>query len=225
MFNSKFNTLLTGLLIVSIIAIIFLIGYFGYSILNKHNIEAGAQNAVGDFQNAVKNNVSTPQESVPDGNIVIGGGDIPTPPTDNQGGSSNASKPKYYGYDVIGTLSIPAIKIEYPILAKSTTNALKVALGYLMGPGVNQPGATWIQGHNYRNGLFFSDLNKLSNGDAIYITDLSGREVKYEIYSCFQADASDTSFVKSDTEGKAEVILSTCTEDYNLRTIVLAREV
>ena len=41
----------------------------------------------------------------------------------------------------------------------------------LYGAGINQAGNTVIIGHNYRNGLFFSNNKKLNNGDKIYITD------------------------------------------------------
>ena len=45
---------------------------------------------------------------------------------------------KYYGYNVIGTISIPKIDIKYPILDKATTQSIKVAVAYLSGVGVNK---------------------------------------------------------------------------------------
>lgn len=86
-------------------------------------------------------------------------------------------------------------------------------------------GNTVIQGHNYRNGMFFSNLKKLSNGDKIYITDTSGMKVTYEVYNIFETTETDTSFYKRDTKGLREITLSTCTDDGKLRTIVLAKEV
>lgn len=91
--------------------------------------------------------------------------------------------------------------------------------------GINQVGNTVIQGHNYRNGLFFSNLSKLSNGDAIYITDTTGTKIKYEVYSVFTTNENDTSFYRRDTAGLREITLSTCTDDGANRTIVLAKEV
>lgn len=82
-----------------------------------------------------------------------------------------------------------------------------------------------LQGHNYRNGLFFSDLKKLTNGDKIYITGADGRKVTYEVYKVFDTTESDTSFYKRDTAGLREITLSTCTDNGKLRTIVLAKEV
>lgn len=228
MFNSKFNTLLTALLIIAIIAIIGIIGYFGYSIYNKYYLNAGAKDAVNAFEETFGNTttVTPPQTNeIVDENVVIGGvsegNNIYQEPTQN-GGTNNTT---YYGYNVIGTISIPAIDIEYPILDTPSSNALKVAIVYLSGVGINQVGNTVLQGHNYRNGLFFSNLSKLSNGDKIYIRDTSGTQITYEVYRNFEAQATDTSFYNRDTQGKREITLSTCTNDNKIRTIILAREV
>ena len=94
-----------------------------------------------------------------------------------------------------------------------------------MDLGVNEVGNTVLQGHNYRNGMFFSNLKKLSNGDKIYITDQSGRKVTYEVYNIFETGPSDTSFYNRDTAGLSEITLSTCTNDGNRRIIVLAKEI
>ncbi|MCI9366339.1 MAG: sortase [Clostridia bacterium] len=126
---------------------------------------------------------------------------------------------------MVGTISIPAISIEYPILEKVTTKSLKVAIVYLTGPGINKVGNTVLQGHNYRNGTMFSNLEKLKNGDKIYITDESKTKVTYEVYDNFSAEATDTSFYNRDTAGLREVTLSTCTNDSVIRTIILAKEV
>jgi len=50
MFNSKFNNVLTILLVVAIIGIIILIGYFGFSVYNKYKINADAKNIVDAFE-------------------------------------------------------------------------------------------------------------------------------------------------------------------------------
>lgn len=139
--------------------------------------------------------------------------------------SESNNPKKYYGYNVVGTISIPAIDIKYPILEKVTTGSLKVAVAYLSGPGINKVGNTIIQGHNYRNKLMFSNLNKLKNGDKIYITDAEGTKVTYEVYSNFEAKATDTTFYNRDTNGLREITLSTCTNDETVRTIILAKEI
>ena len=222
MFNSKFSGLLTVLLIIAIIGIIAVIGYFSWTMYNKYSLDAKAKDVANAFEEiAITNKKEQPEdegERVEIGDVE-GGSSI----YGNQ--TSQAKTTKYNGYEVYGTISIPKIKIQYPILEKSTPSAIKVAIGYLTGAGVNKVGNTVLQGHNYKNGSFFSNLKKLSKGDKIYMTDTSGNKVTYEVYSVFETVPTDSSFYKRDTSGLREVTLSTCTDDGNNRTIVLAKEV
>lgn len=228
MFNSKFNGALTALLVVAIVGILALIGYFGWSVYNKYYIETSAKDAVNAFDTIV----SQPKNETPTGPAdvenrgVLGALDTNGSLYQNQSGSTGSGKKnKYGGYEVLGTISIPKINIEYPILEKATPNAIKIAVGYSAGVGINKVGNTVISGHNYRNSLFFSNLKKLSNGDKIYIKDTSGSKITYEVYNVFEAEATDASFYNRDTAGLREITLSTCTDDGKLRTIVLAKEV
>ena len=211
MFNSKFNNVLTILLVVAIIGIIILIGYFGFSVYNKYKINADAKNIVDAFEevsNSQKNEI--PRENVVDRGDL---GSLDGNSTIYQGGTSSGITTKYGGYEVYGTISIPKINIQYPILEKPTPQAIKIAVAYLSGVGVNKVGNTVIQGHNYRNGMFFSNLKKLTNGDKIYITDPSGTKITYSVYNVFEASATDSSFYNRDTAGLREITLSTCTDD------------
>ena len=236
MFNSKFSGVLTVLLIVAIVGIIGLIGYFGWSVYSKYYLNTSASDAADAFEQNVgnQNNNKNP-DAQEDQNAVqneAGGGQIgDVNPTNsiygesgNSGGNNNNSN-TYYGYKILGTISIPKIDIKYPILEKATPKAINVAVGYLTGVGINKVGNTVIQGHNLRNGLFFSNLGKLSNGDKIYITGEDGQKITYEVYQVFLASESDSSFYKRDTNGLREITLSTCTDDGSQRIIVLAREV
>lgn len=221
MFNSKFNGLLTGLLIIAIIGIIALIGYFGWSVYNKYYIDTGAKDAVDAFEQTVANKPTNNNETVD--RVEIGGVDEGN--SIYKEGQGSGGTTTYGGYEVLGVISIPKINIEYPILEKATPASIKIAVAYLSGVGVNKVGNTVIQGHNYRNGLFFSNLSKLSNGDTIYITDQSGTNITYKVYNIFEADGNDSSFYNRDTRGLREITLSTCTNDGARRTIVLAKEV
>ena len=136
---------------------------------------------------------------------------------------SGTKKRMYKGFGVLGTMEIPATNFKYPILEKVTKKSIETAVAFLYGTGINQPGNSVIIGHNYRNGLFFSNNKKLSNGDSIYITDLDGKRVIYKIYNIFQAEENDTSFYNRDTDGAMEITLSTCTDDSSARIIIEAR--
>ncbi len=231
MFNSKFNGLLTVLLIIAIIGIIALIGYFGWSVYNKYYLNASARDAVDAFEQSVGNqdneepneNQNTTEDD-PNRQEIGNVSETPQGQPNNSNENNNNTN-TYYGYKILGTISIPKIDIKYPILEKATPKAIKVAVAYLAGVGVNKVGNTVIQGHNLRNGLFFSNLGKLSNGDKIYITGEDGQKITYEVYQVFLASESDSSFYNRETNGLREITLSTCTDDGSQRIIVLAREV
>ena len=69
-------------------------------------------------------------------------------------------------------------------MEKTTPSSIEAAVAILYSAnGLNQPGNTVISGHNYRNGSFFGNNDKLKLGDKVYITDNSGTKLKYNIYS------------------------------------------
>ena len=127
-------------------------------------------------------------------------------------------------YEVLGRIEIPKTKVDYPILENVTKRSLEIAVGKAYGPGLNEPGNTTIFGHNYRNGLFFSNNKKLSNGDKIYITDATGNKVTYIIYNIYQTLPSDASYMQRETNGRREISLQTCTDDSSARIIIWAAE-
>ena len=48
--------------------------------------------------------------------------------TNTQKSNTNKSTNKYKGYDVIATLSIPSLKIEYPVLSKTSDKLIQMKL-------------------------------------------------------------------------------------------------
>ena len=86
-------------------------------------------------------------------------------------------------YETDAILNIPALNIQYPVLSDTSEELLEISLNKYWGPEPNEEGNYCIVGHNYRNGTMFSNVKKLENGDIIYITDTSGRKVKYTVYS------------------------------------------
>ena len=132
--------------------------------------------------------------------------------------------------DLVGTIEIPKTKLKCTILSEVTKRSIEIGVGKIYTTsGLNQPGTTVIYGHNYRNSLFFSKNKELTNGDKIYILDQTGTKLTYEVYNSFETTSTDTSFyTNTDTQGKAEIVLSTCTDDASTtdkRFIIQAREV
>lgn len=131
---------------------------------------------------------------------------------------------EYKGYSAIGKIEIPRTGINIPILSKVTVKGMDIAPCLLYSTGeLNKSGNNLIVGHNFRNGKIFSNNSKLQIGDKIYITTLDGNRVEYTIYSKFTTTPEETNYLKRDTSRGAEITLSTCTNDENYRTIILAK--
>ena len=227
MFESKYSKVLTVILVIVIVAIVILLGFLAYDYINKFSSTKQASDFVEDYQGNIttseEDNTNNSQENV----ALDSTNEVPITDSSSTSGSSTGKK-KYKGYTVVGTMKIPAINLEYPIFEEITTKALETGLIalYPNGDNINQVGNTVIIGHNYRNGMFFSNLKKLSNGAKIYIKDFRGTTLTYEVYNKFEASSTDTSFYTRDTNGLAEITLSTCTDASNdQRTILFAKQI
>ena len=230
MFESKYSKVLTSILVIVIVAIVGLLGFLGYQYYKNYMIatdtsdfvenfqgEITEGDQVGDSQNTSENNSgdeTNPFEQLQNNSGSSSGGS----------GSSSKTRPTYKGFGVYGTMVIPKTNFTYPVLDTMSTTSLETAVVFLYGTGLNQPGNSVIVGHNYRNGLFFSNNKRLNVGDKIYVTDNDGKKMTYTIYSKFEATPEDTSFYQRDTNGKAELTLSTCTDDSSARLIIFARQ-
>lgn len=224
MFESKYNRLLTILLVVIIIAILGLVGFLVFNYIQESNSTQEAADFVegyqGDDEIAEIDDDSENEEE--DNPLEVEN----TTSTDGSSETSTTVKKKqtYKGYTVGGTMKIPAINFSYPVLETVSKSSIENSVAILYGAGLNQVGNTVIIGHNYRNGQFFSNNKKLVKGDKIYITDYEGNRKTYVIYNKFETTPEDTSFYQRDTNGKAEITLSTCTDDSKARLIIFARE-
>ncbi len=221
MFESKYSKVLTVILVVVIVAILGLLGFLGYDWYQKYFLENDAmafvENYTGDVEDTTEDNTN-PEENTTATNPIDS-----IEKTNTVSGSSGNKMPTYKGFNVVGTIEIPAISLNYPILEKVNTRSLETSVGFLYGAGINQVGNSVIAGHNYRNGLFFSNNKRLNIGDTIYITDNSKNRLTYKIYNKFETTPEDASFYSRDTGGVPEVTLSTCNDDSTTRLIIFAR--
>ncbi|MBR3889314.1 sortase [bacterium] len=252
---SKFLTILLIVVIVIILGLLIFWGVDSivkYNVNNdaqdgidafKNQIQSGnIGNTVPDLNLPGGNNINNNVVDIPGNNIgnnvvivdpyqnLITPGDNTIGDGGNNGGGSSSGDissdgTMYKGFKMVGYIEIPKTDVELPILAEATKTAMETSVCVLTGVGLNEPGITVISGHNYRNGLFFSDNAKLSVGDKIYITDQDGDTVTYEIYKKYQTTPEDASYTTVDTDGKKEIVLTTCTDDSSHRIIICAREV
>ncbi len=220
----KYNKILTVILVIVVIAIFVILGFWVADAIQRHNMNAGLNEAVDEFDNRIAH-IKDRDNEVEDENLVelgINVNDIQN--TVSGGGNSRVAKQTYKGFTVVGKIEIPKIKANYPVLDRTTDASMKASVGVLYGVGLNKVGNTVIAGHNYRNGTFFSNNKNLRNGDLIYITDLEGVRIKYTIYNIYTTSSSDFDYANRDTAGKREVSLTTCTDDVNARLIIWAKE-
>lgn len=229
MFESKYSKVLTIILVIVIVAIVILLGFLAYDYIHKFNSTKQASDFVEDYQGEITTSEENKtQENIQENVTLDATNETPIASSTTTSTTNSTGKKKYKGFTVVGTMRIPAINLEYPIFEEITTKALETGLVvyYPSGDNINQVGNTVIAGHNYRNGMFFSNLKKLSNGAKIYIKDFRGTTVTYEVYNKFEASATDTSFYSRDTNGVAEITLSTCTDASNdQRTILFAKQI
>lgn len=232
MFESKYSKVLTIILIIVIVAILVLLGFLAFDYIHKYSTTKQASEFVENYEGEIttggtssnKNNENNEEIE----NITSNGVEEIGINTGENTSSNTNIKKKYKGFTVVGTMKIPSINLEYPIVEEPTASALNTALVYLYPnpDNLNMPGNSVIIGHNYRNGTFFSNLKKLSNGAKIYVTDFRGTSITYEVYNIFEANQNDTSFYQRDTNGLAELTLSTCTDASNdQRTIIFAKQI
>lgn len=216
MFDSKYSKVLTVILVIVIIAIIGLLGFLAYDYYQNYIVTKDTSDFVDNFQGDVTDGEATEEDTT--ANSETNPFDLKDAETGN-----GTTRRTYKGFGVLGTMEIPATNFKYPVLEKVTKKSIETAVAFLYGTGLNQPGNSVIIGHNYRNGLFFSNNKKLNIGDKIYITDSEGTKLTYTIYNKFETTPEDTSFYQRDTGGKPEVTLSTCTDDSKARLIICAK--
>lgn len=127
-------------------------------------------------------------------------------------------------YNTVGTINIPSINVNYPILSETSDALLKVSVCKFWGSNPNEVGNLCIAGHNYRNSRFFSKAINMVVGDTIEITDLTGKTLTYSVYDKYTVDPTDVSCTSQLTNGKKIVTLITCTNDSKQRVVIKAQE-
>ncbi len=127
-------------------------------------------------------------------------------------------------FSIIGKIEIPKINLNYPIISECSEDLLKISPCRLCGPNPNEVGNLCIAGHNYDNGNFFSNLNKLSIGDKIKIYNLNNEYIEYSIYEKFEVEINNTSILNQNTNNKKEITLITCNNKNKNRSIFKAKE-
>mgnify|MGYP000212986475 CR=1 FL=1 len=104
---------------------------------------------------------------------------------------------------IIGIIEIPGIDIRYPVLEGAGNSQIRYAIGHMTETaGLGEKGNCVLCGHNgSRNGTFFTNLNQLSAGDKVKITDKKGEVHMYEVAdTCIIGPYDNTVKNQSDEE-------------------------
>ena len=130
---------------------------------------------------------------------------------------------KLKGFEIVGKIEIPKLKVEKYILSNTTSKSLKVSVTKVCGPDINKIGNFCIAGHNYNK--IFGKIKTLEKKDKIILTDVYGDSIIYEIYDIYKTSPKDTSCLNQDTNSEKELTLITCTAGATKRVIVKAVEI
>lgn len=217
--QDKMNKFLTIVLIISISIVVLIALFFGIKKLVNHFQARKTAEENRKLAEQIKIEEGPGQTIVDgDGNPII----VEDPGLVD--GTGNRNKEYYKGFEVVGYIRIPRTGINYPILRTMTNKSLEasVAMEHTM-TGINKPGNTTISGHNYRDDQFFAKNYLIQLGDAIYIKDMTGKELKYDVYDIKELTENDKSFVQRNTNGAIEVTISTCTDNVVNRIVIFAK--
>ncbi len=108
------------------------------------------------------------------------------------------------GITYIGTLRIPALDLNLPVISQCSYPKLKFAPCRYVGSAYLDN--LVIAGHNYD--CFFGSLKKLSPGDTVLFTDLDGNVFQYEVVTL---ETLAVTAIEEMTSGAYDLTLFTCT--------------
>ena len=224
--EKKFSKLLTSILIIISVSVFVIIGFVAYNFFQKIYVENKADHAIDDFDERISEleDEGSTEEEEQNSEDEDSDDDEEDDDDGNDGRrSSNRASYNYDGYDVVGKIEIPRTGAKYPIFDVATISSMKISVGIVYGPGLNEVGNTVIMGHNFRNGTFFSNNNRINIGDSIYITDAYGWRLRYSVYEKYVTSPDDFDYATRNTYGKREISLASCTNDSKSRLIIWAR--
>lgn len=122
------------------------------------------------------------------------------------------------GDEFIGTITIPSINLELPVLSKfSNSNLKKAPCRYYGNLFTND---LIICAHAYET--FFANLNKLKQNDLIIFTDVDGNVYTYEVLEVEVLKETD---VDKMVNNEFDLTLYTCTYDNTGRITVRCNRV
>ena len=139
--------------------------------------------------------------------------------TDSSSSKNNITSDKQ---NILGTISIPKLNIQYPVFSNFDNELLKISPCRFFGPNVGENGNICIAGHNYDNNKFFSNITFLNVNDEIHLSNSSNKVFYYYINKIYEVKHDDLSPIYSYDNSKKQLTLVTCNNRNNNRIIVIS---
>ena len=121
------------------------------------------------------------------------------------------------GYEVIGVVGLPDLRLSLPVLADYTQDLLAVAPCRYTDDLALEPGQLVVAGHNYRT--HFGRLGELAPGSRITWQNLDGVTYTYTVTEVTEIDAGDREALE---QGDWDLTLFTCDVTRTRRILVRA---
>ena len=109
---------------------------------------------------------------------------------------------KINGHDILGTITIDKLDLEYPIIKYVDETSLNIAICAFAGPGLNQSGNTLLWGKRTKNGLFFANLGKLKANDTVQITGKDGVTLTYRLIDSYTTSITNKGIFEASFAGE-----------------------
>lgn len=139
--------------------------------------------------------------------------------TDSSSSKNNITSDKQ---NILGTISIPKLNIQYPVFSNFDNELLKISPCRFFGPNFGENGNICIAGHNYDNNKFFSNIAFLTVNDEIHLSNSSNKVFYYYINKIYEVKSDDLSPIYSYDNSKKQLTLVTCNNRNNNRIIVIS---
>lgn len=134
------------------------------------------------------------------------------------------NKQKSNDNTIFGIIEIPKLGIYYPIFSNLNEELLKISPCKFFGESPIRNGNICIAGHNYNNSMFFSNLDKLSINDKVFIFDNNGEKYVYTINKIYEVNDTDLSPIFDYEKDRKILTLITCNNNNQNRIIVRAKQ-
>lgn len=122
---------------------------------------------------------------------------------------------------IIGKITCDKIGIEYIVVEGADRDNIRATIGHIKGTaGFGGKGNCVLAGHRGGYyGKFFKEIDQLTKGDVVVVTDLYNRNYYYEVYEQ-QVVEPDALWICEPVEGKKILTLLSCEDHGTKRRIV-----